>query len=493
MTMIATLQQQLGDDAVILPGTAMAGYLEERRGLFAQRPAQAVVRPANTREVAATVRIAAEHGVGIVPQGGNTGLCGGAAATHPQTLILSLERLDRIRDVDADNFTLTAEAGCTLGALQTAAADAGRLFPLSYAAENDCQIGGNLATNAGGMNVLRYGNARDLALGLEVVLADGRIWDGLRTLRKDNSGYDLKDVFIGAEGTLGIITAASLKLFPPVCERATAIVGLESAAAAVSLFGRLRAASGDTITSCELMGREPLGLALEHAADCHEPLTRRFPWYLLVELTSSAASAELDARLEQALRPDDAGVGDYRIAPDAATAADFWRLRNSIPGAQKGAGASIKNDVSVPVADIPAFIEAASAAVTEACPGVRPCAFGHIGDGNIHFNLTRPTDASDDAFLAQWGPLTQRVHDIAMQYRGSFAAEHGVGQLKPEEVARLKSPVEQDLMRQLKAAFDPADRLNPGKVVPPAGSLSPRIDGAASAAPHRSCQSPGQK
>ncbi|PYZ99502.1 hydroxyacid dehydrogenase [Gammaproteobacteria bacterium 2W06] len=469
MTMIETLRQQLGDAAVIAPGPAMAGYLEERRGLFAQRPAQAVVRPADTRGVATCVRIAAEYGAGIVPQGGNTGLCGGAATTHPDGLILSLERLDRIRAVDPDNFTLTAEAGCTLSALQAAAADVGRLFPLSYAAENDCQIGGNLATNAGGMNVLRYGNARDLALGLEVVLADGRIWDGLRTLRKDNSGYDLKDLFIGAEGTLGIITAASLKLFPAVRERATAIVGLDSATAAVSLFARLRAASGDTITSCELMGRGPLGLALEHAADCHEPLPERFPWYLLVELTSSAPAAALDTRLEQALQADDAGAGDYRIAPDAATAADFWRLRNSIPGAQKGAGASIKNDVSVPVADIPAFIEAASAAVTEACPGVRPCAFGHIGDGNIHFNLTRPVATSDEAFLAQWGPLTRRVHDIAMQYRGSFAAEHGVGQLKPGEVARLKSPVEQDLMRQLKAAFDPADRLNPGKVVPPSG------------------------
>ncbi|WP_159299366.1 FAD-binding oxidoreductase [Spiribacter sp. SSL99] len=468
MTMIETLRQQLGDAAVIAPGPAMAGYLEERRGLFAQRPAQAVVRPADTRGVATCVRIAAEYGAGIVPQGGNTGLCGGAATTHPDGLILSLERLDRIRAVDADNFTLTAEAGCTLSALHTAAADVGRLFPLSYAAENDCQIGGNLATNAGGMNVLRYGNARDLALGLEVVLADGRIWDGLRTLRKDNSGYDLKDLFIGAEGTLGIITAASLKLFPAVRERATAIVGLDSATAAVSLFARLRAASGDTITSCELMGRGPLSLALEHAADCHEPLPERFPWYLLVELTSSAPAA-LDSRLEQALQADDAGAGDYRIAPDAATAADFWRLRNSIPGAQKGAGASIKNDVSVPVADIPAFIEAASAAVTEACPGVRPCAFGHIGDGNIHFNLTRPVATSDEAFLAQWGALTRRVHDIAMQYRGSFAAEHGVGQLKPGEVARLKSPVEQDLMRQLKAAFDPADRLNPGKVVPPSG------------------------
>jgi len=468
MSLINALREPLGDDAVIPPGRAMDGYLAERRGRFTRRPVQAVVRPADTRAVATTLRIAAEYGVGIVPQGGNTGLCGGAAATHPDVLILSLERLNRIRALEPDNFTLTAEAGCTLSALQNAAADANRLFPLSYAAENECQIGGNLATNAGGMNVLRYGNARDLALGLEVVLADGRIWDGLRTLRKDNSGYDLKDLFIGAEGTLGIITAASLKLFPAVRERATALIGVNSVPAALEQFARLRSASGDTLTSCELMGREPLALALEHAADCHEPLAASFPWYLLVELTSSATGAGLDTRLARALSADDAGVGDYRIAPDAATAADFWRLRNAIPGAQKGAGASIKNDVSVPVAAIPAFIEAATAAVLDACPGVRPCVFGHIGDGNIHFNLTRPVAMSDAAFLAQWEALTRRVHDIAMDYRGSFAAEHGVGQLKPGEVARLKSPAEQDLMRQLKTAFDPADRLNPGKVVPPA-------------------------
>ena len=468
MTMIATLQQQLGDDAVILPGTAMAGYLEERRGLFAQRPAQAVVRPANTREVAATVRIAAEHGVGIVPQGGNTGLCGGAAATHPQTLILSLERLDRIRDVDADNFTLTAEAGCTLSALQTAAADAGRLFPLSYAAENDCQIGGNLATNAGGMNVLRYGNARDLTLGLEVVLADGRIWDGLRGLRKDNSGYDLRDLFIGAEGTLGLITAATLKLFPALRERATAIVGLDSARAAVELFGRLRADSGDTVTSCELMGRRPLGYAIAHGRGCAEPLPAHYPWYLLIELTSSASDTQLEQRLLQALARMTGGVGDYRIAGDRAEAGDFWRLRNSIPDAQKGAGASIKNDISVPIAAIPAFITEATAAVEAARPGIRVCAFGHIGDGNIHFNLTQPEGMDAEAFLAEWGPLTRRVHDIVAGHRGSFAAEHGVGQLKPDEVARLKDPVEQDLMRALKHALDPDNRLNPGKVVPPA-------------------------
>ena len=467
MSIVDALTTRLGGDAVLPPGDAMTPYLAEKRGLFADRPALAVVRPADTAGVAAAMAICAEQGVAVIPHGGNTGLCGGAAArASDAAILLSLERLDRIRGVDAANFSLTAEAGCRLAAVQAAAAAADRLFPLSYAAEGDCQIGGNLATNAGGMNVLRYGNARDLTLGLEVVLADGRVWDGLRSLRKDNSGYDLRDLFIGAEGTLGIITAATLKLFPAVRERATAIVGLASVEAAVELFGQLRAESGDTVTSCELMGRRPLAYALEFAADCREPLPASHPWYLLVELTSSAAQSALPARLEQALAGMSDGMGDYRIARDSAEAADFWRLRNSIPGAQKGAGASIKNDISVATADMPAFIAAASEAVEAARPGVRVCAFGHIGDGNIHFNLTRPVDMSDSAFLAEWGPLTRIVNDLVVRYRGSFAAEHGVGQLKPDEVARLKDPVEQAMMRAIKQALDPDNRLNPGKVVP---------------------------
>ncbi len=468
MDFLEALSRPLGAGAVIPPGDGMAPYLAERRGLFSDRSVLAVVRPADSAGVADAVRVCAEHDVAVVPQGGNTGLCGGAAATAGRdAIILSLERLNRIRRVDADNFSLTAEAGCRLSAVQAAAGAVDRLFPLSYAAEHDCQIGGNLATNAGGMNVLRYGNARDLTLGLEVVLADGRIWNGLRALRKDNSGYDLKDLFIGAEGTLGIITAATLKLFPAIRERATAIVGLESAEAAVALFGILRAESGDTVTSCELMGRQPLSFAIAYAQGCSEPLPATYPWYLLIELTSSAHEATLARRLERALSAAPAGIGDYRIASDEDEAAAFWRLRNGIPGAQKGAGASIKNDISVPVADMPAFIEAAGTAVRDACPGVRICAFGHIGDGNIHFNLTRPEAMSDSDFLAAWDPLTRQVHDVVMTYQGSFAAEHGVGQLKPGEVSRLKDPVEQALMQRLKTVLDPHGRLNPGKVVPP--------------------------
>ncbi len=470
MEFLDALRQALDPEAVLAAGKGTASYLAERRGLFADRPVLAVVRPADSAGVAAALRISAEYGIAVVPQGGNTGLCGGAAAAgHDEAIILSLERLDRIRAVDADNFSITAEAGCRLSAVQAAAASVDRLFPLSYAAEGECQIGGNLATNAGGMNVLRYGNARDLTLGLEVVLADGRTWNGLRTLRKDNSGYDLKDLFIGAEGTLGIITAATLKLFPAIRERATAIVGLDSAESAVALFGILRAESGDSITSCELMGRQPLAFAITYAEGCAEPLPAEYPWYLLIELTSSAHEAELGRRLARALSAAPAGTGDYRIADTADEAAAFWRLRNGIPSAQKGAGASIKNDISVPVADMPAFMDAASKAVRAACPGVRVCAFGHIGDGNIHFNLTRPETMADSDFLAEWDALTRRVHDVVMTYDGSFAAEHGVGQLKPGEVARLKDPVEQDLMRRLKAALDPSNHLNPGKVVPPAG------------------------
>ena len=470
MDMIRRLTCQLGADHVVTAADAMAPYLREQRGLFADRSVAAVLRPSDTAGVARAVAACAELGLTVVPQGGNTGLCGGAAGRgEADTVVLSLERLNRIRDIQADDFSITVEAGCTLAAVQAAAASVDRLFPLSYAAEAECQIGGNLATNAGGMNVLRYGNARDLTLGLEVVLADGRVWDGLRSLRKDNSGYDLRDLFIGAEGTLGLITAATLKLFPPVRERATAIVGLATAEAAVALFGHLRTESGDTVTSCELMGRRPLEYTLRYATDCHDPLPAPHPWYLLVELTSSAADAQLPRRLEAALAASHGAGSDYRIARGPDEAADFWRLRNSIPGAQKGAGASIKNDISVPTVAMPAFLTEASTAVEAACPGVRVCAFGHLGDGNVHFNLTRPEAMNDEDFLPQWGALTRVVNDRVAAYRGSFAAEHGVGQLKPDEVGRLKDPVEQDLMRALKQALDPDNRLNPGKLVPPGG------------------------
>ena len=463
---VAQLRKTLDAESVMTDARAMAPYLTEQRGRFGGHPVAAVIRPDTTEAVARVVAACHGAGLAVIPQGGNTGLCGGAAARpDEQAIILSLERLDRIRSVDAEDFTLVAEAGCRLSAVQSAAAAVDRLFPLSYAAEADCQIGGNLATNAGGMNVLRYGNARDLTLGVEVVLADGRIWHGLKRLRKDNSGFDLKDLFIGAEGSLGVITAASLKLFPAIRQRATAIVGLDSVERAIALFSQLRQASGDALSSCELMGRRPLEYALAHDADCVDPLPASHAWYLLVEASSSAEDVDLAGRLEQAMAA--AAVGDYRIAGDAPTAAAFWRLRNTIPAAQKVAGASIKNDISVPISGMGEFIQRAGEAVIAACPGTRICAFGHLGDGNIHFNLTRPEASDDDEFLARWADLTAVVHDEAVRLGGSFAAEHGIGQLKPAEVQRLKDPVELALMRDLKAALDPADTLNPGKVVPP--------------------------
>ena len=466
--LLTHLETRLGTNAVLRAPEQIAPYLKERRGRFAGHSVAAVLRPQTTADVAAAMQTCHAHRVNVIPQGGNTGLCGGAAALNddPNSVILSLERLNRIRDIDAQNFTLTAEAGCRLSELQDAAKAADRFFPLSYAAERDCQIGGNLATNAGGMNVLRYGNARELTLGLEVVLADGRIWQGLCGLRKDNSGYDLRDLFIGSEGTLGIITAATLKLFPAIRCRATGIIGLSQMADAVRLFGHLREASGDTITSAEVMSRQALDFTLDYAAGCKDPLPAVHAWYLLIELGSSAPGVDLSKRLEQGLA-EAADIGDYRVAKSPEESTDFWRLRNSIPAAQKGAGASIKNDISVPISALPDFIEQASAAIEQHCPGVRLCPFGHIGDGNLHFNLSQPESMEADAFLARWEALSRIVNDIVIHHQGSFAAEHGVGQLKPGEVARLKDPVEQSLMHAIKLALDPNGCLNPGKVIPP--------------------------
>lgn len=447
----------------------MAPYLEERRGRFKPQAA-AVVLPTQTTEVAAVVRVCAAAGVAIVPQAGNTGLCGGAAPQDAyRQILLSLERMRRIREVDHANFTLTAEAGCILAEVQAAAAAEQRLFPLSYAAEDRCRIGGNLSTNAGGMTVLRYGNARELVLGIEVVLADGRIWDGLNPLRKDNSGYDLKDLFIGAEGTLGIITAAVLKLYPRPSHRASAMVGLLHVENAIALLGLLRTAAGETLTACEIMGRVPVEFALRHTFGCRDPFATAYPWYLLIEATSSRRTDHLPDLLRKALRQaaQKGLAAEWRVAEDAIEANALWRIRKGIPAAQQHEGGSIKHDISVPVSRIAEFIHRASAAVVARLPGTRPCPFGHIGDGNIHFNLSQPPAMDPEVFLAHWDALNRIVHDIVADMRGSFAAEHGVGRLKPLEVARYKSAVEIDLMRRLKAALDPTGILNPGVIIPP--------------------------
>ena len=464
---LARIRDLLGPDGWV-ERDDQTPYLTEWRGRY-HGSAAAVVRPGSTGEVASVLRLCNQAGIGVVPQGGNTGLCGGAAPDRSgRQVLLSLERMNRLREVDPDNNTLTAEAGCTLAAVQTAASEARRLFPLSLAAASRTRIGGALATNAGGINVLHYGNTRALTLGLEVVLADGRVWNGLRALRKDNSGYDLRDLFIGSEGTLGVITAGVLALFPVPGQRLTAMVGLAALEAAPALLGRLREASGDRLVGCELMSRFSLETALRHVPDCEEPLPEAHPWYLLLELADAAGGATLEDRLQPALERErrDGVVPGYRIAADAGAADAFWHLRRSIPAGQGGEGASIKHDVSVPVSHIPAFVAEGERLVRERVPGVRPCPFGHLGDGNIHFNLSQPTDMKAADFLARWGEFNRIVHDLAAAHGGSFAAEHGIGQLKREELVRYGDPVGLSLMRGIKDTLDPRGIMNPGKVVP---------------------------
>lgn len=442
-------------------------YLREERGrYFGQTPF--VVRPASTEEVSRVVALCAQAEVPIVPQGGNTGLVGGSIP-HEQgeEILLSLGRMNRIRALDPENFTITVEAGCILQQIQEAAAEVDRLFPLSLGAEGSCQIGGNLSTNAGGVQVLRYGNMRDLVLGLEVVLPDGRIWNGLRSLRKDNTGYDLKQLFIGAEGTLGIITAAVLKLYARPREIVTAFVALRDPEAAVQLLGRCRASSGESVTSFELLPRIALDFAFRHVAGCKDPMAKPHSWYMLIELFGGRERGGLREALEETLMAayEEGLVADASIAETEAQRADFWRLREGIVEAQRFEGGSIKHDVSVPVSAVPSFIEEASKAVAQACPGIRPVAFGHVGDGNVHFNLSQPEGADTAAFLARWEELTRLVHDIVHRFDGSISAEHGIGRMKREENFRFKSELELEMMRRVKQAFDPGNLMNPGKLL----------------------------
>ena len=457
----------VGSGGIVADAAAAAPYLEERRGLF-QGASPLIVRPATTGEVAEIVRLCAAAGVAIVPQGGNTGLVGGAVAQGE--VLVNLGRLARLRAIDPANYTITVEAGCILAAVQDAAAQHDRLFPLSLGAEGSCQIGGNLSTNAGGTGVLRYGNARELTLGLEVVLADGNVWDGLRALRKDNRGYDLKQLFIGAEGTLGIITAAVMKLFPAPREHHTAFVAMRDLDAVLELLSRARQASADTVTAFELIPRRGLDFACRHVAGVTDPLATAADHYVLVEFAASEPGAGLGAALEGMLAEALAAglVGDAAIAQSEGQRRGFWRIREALVEAQGFEGASIKNDVAVPVAAVPALIRRATAAVEAACPGIRPVPFGHVGDGNIHFNLSQPPDADRQAFLARWDELTGIVNDVVHALAGSFSAEHGVGRLKLDELTRFKPAVEIALMRQIKAALDPHNIMNPGAILKPA-------------------------
>lgn len=458
--------------ALVPPGQALAApadqaaYLTEWRDRWTGKAAL-VLRPGSTEDVAAIVRLAAETRTALVPQGGNTGLVGGQIPdTSGDQIVVSLTRLNRIRAVDPTGQTLVAEAGVTLKAVQDAAEHAGLLFPLSLAAEGSATIGGNLATNAGGTAVLAYGNARDLALGLEVVLPNGDIWNGLRTLRKDNTGYDLKNLFIGAEGTLGLITAASLKLFPKPAAKATIFAATPTPAAALAALGALRARAPGTVTTFELMPRFGLELVLRAVPQARDPLSEPSLWYVLAEISSQHEDGFAPA-VETALAAilESGHFTDAALAASGAQAAAFWHLREAMSEAQKIVGGSIKHDIAVPVAAVPAFLEAALPEVARVIPGCRPCPFGHLGDGNLHFNISQGEGADTSAFLAQRGAMNAAVFALVARFGGSISAEHGIGIDKRDLLPTVKSPVEIALMRQLKAMLDPLNIMNPGKVL----------------------------
>ncbi|WP_345819716.1 FAD-binding oxidoreductase [Methylobacterium fujisawaense] len=463
-TLLTALRDGIGARHVLTDPDALAPYLTESRRLFTGS-ALAVMRPGSTEEVAFAVRACTQAGIAVVPLGGNTGLTG--AGVPQGGVVLSLERMTRLRAVDAVDATITVEAGMILQDVQDAAEAAGMLFPLSYASRGSARIGGGVSTNAGGIAVLAYGNARDLVLGLEVVLADGRVWNGLKSLRKDNAGYDLKQLFIGSEGTLGIVTAAVLKLFPRPRSTSVAFVGLDSARAALDLFVFLRARMDRDLTAFEYLPPFALEIVLRHVPGTVQPLDGAHGAYALIEVASARPDADTQAELESALGQAlaDGVIADATIGTSGAQNAALWRLREGVPEAQTREGASIKHDVSVPLSRLPAFLEQADAACTSEMPGLRPCGFGHFGDGNIHFNLSQPPGMAAVEFLAEWGRFNRIVHDIVHDLGGSIAAEHGVGLIKREELARYGDPVGLDLMRRLKAALDPEDLLNPGKVL----------------------------
>ena len=465
-TLRARLDAAVGSAQVLTAPADIAPYLTDWRGQYHGR-ARAIVRPGSTAEVAAVVRACAEAGVPIVPQGGNTGQCGGATPdAEGEAIVLSLVRMNRVRAIDPGNATLTLDAGVTLAAAQQAAADAGLMFPLSLAAEGSCTIGGNLSTNAGGTAVLRFGNTRELTLGIEVVLADGRIWDGLRGLRKDNTGYDLKQLFIGAEGTLGIVTAAVLKLFPAPQIRATALAALPDVAAAVALLADLKQALGDRLVGFELMSGYSVALTRRHFAELPNVLPGH-PWYALVQADDCAPGSGLADALERALGEalERGRALDATIAQSGDQANALWALRENIAEAQRLDGPNIKHDISVPVSATPAFLAAAADALTAALPGLRFVTFGHLGDGNLHYNLAAPEGVAPEAFLAHTTRANRIVYDLVTAHGGSISAEHGIGQQKRAELVRYKSEVELELMRGIKAALDPAGILNPGKVL----------------------------
>ncbi|MCQ9617242.1 FAD-binding oxidoreductase [Paenalcaligenes niemegkensis] len=469
MVEVADLVEIIGAENV-LTGQAMEPYLTDWRGRY-QGSARAVVRPADTQEVARVVQWCSANSVSIVPQGGNTGLCGGATPDQSgNSIVLSLARLNRIRTIDTDNDTMVVEAGCILQSIQEAASKADRLFPLSLAAEGSCTIGGNLATNAGGTQVLRYGNTRDLCLGIEVVCADGQIWHGLRGLRKDNTGYDLRNLFIGSEGSLGIITAATLKLYPLPVAQCTALLALSSMEDAVGVLSMARKGFGAALTGFEVIARN----CLEGVVSCYpeqrlpfEGESAELPWFALLELSDSESESHARERFETVLGEaiEQGLVADAVIAESVAQSFALWHLRESIPLAEKAFGKSIKHDVSIPVSLIPEFVATTNTLLQARFSGIEHVIFGHLGDGNLHYNVARGSAFDEDELLARQDEIYRLVHDSVHRFQGSISAEHGVGQLKRDLLIDYKDPVELSLMHSIKHALDPQNLFNPGKVL----------------------------
>ncbi len=457
----------VGERNALREASDLAPHLVENRGLY-HGTSPLLLRPSTTQEVAAIMKLASESRTAIVPQTGNTGLVGGQTPrSGASDVILSLDRMNKVRDIDPVANVIVVDGGCILDEVHKAAEKVERMFPLSLGSQGSCRIGGNLATNAGGTAVLAYGNMRQLCLGLEVVLPTGEIWDGLRRLKKDNTGYDLRDLFIGSEGTLGIITGAVLKLFPKPLGHQVAFAGLKSPADALKLFERASTLCGSALTGFELMPRIGVEFTAKHIPGVRDPLETPHPWYALIDISSSdsaeTAQTMVETLFEQGFEADI--VQDAVIASSEGQRQALWHMRESMSDAQKPEGGSIKHDVSVPVSHVPAFMDEAESAVLRAIPDARICAFGHMGDGNIHYNISQPVGADKSAFLARWREINEIVHGIVLSFGGSISAEHGIGQLKRDELAAIRPAIEMELMRRIKTAFDPAGIMNPGKVV----------------------------
>jgi len=461
---LARLREAAGPNGWIDTPQEMEPYLLEQRGYY-HGACALVVRPASTEAVAQIIKICAEARISVTPQSGNTGLMGGGVPEGG--IIINLSRMNKIREVDQLNYTMTVEAGCILAAVQDAAQDVGCLFPLSLGAEGSCQIGGNLSTNAGGVNVLQYGNARDLVLGLEVVMPDGLIWPGLRGLRKDNTGYDLKHLFVGAEGTLGIITAAVLKLYPDPKTKETAMAAGKSPDEMLELFSKVRDSFGENLTAFEIIPRVAIDLVTKHIPGTSDPFEESYPYYALVELSSARVDETLRDAFETILGQvlEKGVIENAVIASSEAQAKQLWHIRETIPEAEKLEGASIKHDVSIPVSKVALFLEQAGKIVYDTVPEARLVSFGHLGDGNIHFNISQPAGVDPTEFLSHRHDISLQVLDLVVSMGGSFSAEHGIGRQKRKELAHYKAGVEIDLMNTIKSALDPKGIMNPGKII----------------------------